>query len=284
VPGGPVRRVVPLAPDVTELAFALGAGDLVAAAPAAADHPPEVKRLPRVRHDDVEAILSLRPDLVLATTAGNDARVIGRLRELGTRVFTTDVTSFDRLEQACRLVGRAIGRPDEGVRLAGDVEARCALLGARAAVLPRRAAVYVVWWDPLIVGSPGTFHDDLLKRAALDNEAPAGGGRYPRVDPELLLDPRLEVVVAPDERDLRDGFARIVRSPAGERLASGAVRVLWLPADQASRPGPRLLEALEALVAAREAHENQGSGVRGPGCGPPPEPRNPTPQPQGGSG
>ena len=279
MPDGAVLRVVPLAPDVTELAFALGGGDLVAAVPAAADHPPEVKRLPRFRQEDVEAILSLHPDLVLATTAGINARVSERLRELGTRVFTTDVTSFDRLAQACRLVGRAIGRPEEGVRLADDVEARCTLVRTRAATLPRRTALYVVWWDPLIVGSPGTFHHDLLKRAALDNLAPAGAGRYPRVDPELLLDPRLDVVVAPDEKDLRDGFARIVRSPAGERLASGAVQVLWLPADQASRPGPRLPEALEALVAARVAYEKPGSGVRGPGS--PPDRIMTTPQPQG---
>ena len=265
MPGGPVRRVVPLAPDVTELAFALGAGSLVEAVPAAADHPPEVKGLRQVSQNEVEAILSLRPDLVLATTAGNDARVIGRLRELGTRVFTTDVTSFDRLAQACRLVGRALDRPDEGRRLAEDIETRCALIRARAAALPRRTALYVVWWDPLIVGAPGTFHDDLLKRAALVNLAPTGGGRYPRVDPELLLDPRLDFVVSPDEKDLRDGFARITRSPAGERLASGTVRALWLPADQASRPGPRLPEALEALIADREAAEGPVSGVRGQG-------------------
>jgi hypothetical protein len=128
----------------------------------------------------------------------------------------------------------------------------------------------MVWWEPLIAAAPGTFHDDLLRSAALGNLVSAGAGRYPRVDPELLLDPRLDLVVAPDEKDLREGFARVARSPAGARLASGAVRVLWLPADAASRPGPRLPDALEALVAAREAEERQGSGVRGQGSGPRP--------------
>ena len=77
---------MPLAPDVTEIAFAVGAGDLIAAVPPAADFPPHVARLPRVAPNDAEGILALRPDLVLATTAGNDPRVVQRLRQLGTRV------------------------------------------------------------------------------------------------------------------------------------------------------------------------------------------------------
>ncbi len=260
VPPGPVRRVVPLAPDVTELAFALGAGDLVVAAPTAADFPPEVQRLPRVAPADLEAIVALRPDLVLATTAGGDPRAVARLRELGVRVFTVDVTSFDRLAAACREVGRILGRRDQGARLAASVEARCARAAAAAASLPRRGALYVVWWEPLIVAAPGTFHDDLLRRAALANLAPAGAGRYPRADLELLLDPRLQVIVAADEPDLRAGFVRTEAAPAGARIARDEVRVIWLPADPASRPGPRLPLALEALVAARERIERQGTG------------------------
>jgi ABC-type Fe3+-hydroxamate transport system substrate-binding protein len=265
VPPGPVRRVVPLAPDVTELAFAVGAGSLVVAVPPAADFPPGVAALARVAPGDAEAVIAQRPDLVLATTAGNDPRTVQRLRQLGTRVCTMDVTSFARLGEACRLVGYVLGFSAQGERLARDVDERVAKATARAGALPVRKALYVVWWEPLIVAAPGTFHDDMLRRAGLANLAPGSAGRYPRVDPEILLDPRLEVVVAPDERDLREGFARTFGSPAGDRLASGAIPVVWLPADLANRPGPRLPAALEALVAAREAEERQGSGARGQG-------------------
>jgi iron complex transport system substrate-binding protein len=257
---GPVHRLVPLAPDVKELAFALGAGGIVVAVTPAADFPPEVARLPRVSVGDAEAILAARPDLVLATTAGNDLRVIERLRQLGIRVCTMDVTSFTRLEEACRLAGELLGKRGDGERLANEIGRRCERAAARARALPERRALYVVWWEPLIVAAPGTFHDDVLRHAGLANLAPASGGRYPRVDPEQLLDPRLQVVVAPDERDLREGYRTMVGSPAGQRLASGAAEVIWLPSDPASRPGPRLPEALEALVAARETAERQGSG------------------------
>jgi iron complex transport system substrate-binding protein len=251
---GPVHRVVPLAPDVTEMAFAVGAGDLIVAVPPAADFPPDVARLPRVAPNDAEAILALRPDLVFATTAGNDPRVVQRLRQLGTRVCSMDVTSFARLASACRLAGDVLDLPAQGDRLAREVDDRSERATERARALPLRNALYVVWWEPLIVAAPGTFHDDLLRRAGLANQAPASAGRYPRVDPELLLDRELQVVVVPDERDLRESFARITASPAGAALASRLVRVIWLPAELANRPGPRLPGALEALIAAREAN------------------------------
>jgi iron complex transport system substrate-binding protein len=270
---GPVRRLVPLAPDVTELTFAVGAGSLVVAVPSSADFPPAATRLPCVAPNDTEAIVALKPDLVLATTAGSDPRVVEQLRRLGTRVCSVDVTSFARLAEACRLVGEVVGLPAEGERLACEIDERSALATAKARALPRRNALYVVWWEPLIVAGPGSFHEDLLRRAGLANLAPKSAGRYPRVDPEMLLDPHLRVVVVPNEHDLREGFERAIASPAGAKLASGALQVIWLPADLANRPGPRLPAALEELVAAREAGERQGLGLGGQGSGPPPTPK-----------
>lgn len=246
-----VARVVALAPDVTELVFALGGGAMVPAVPRSADFPPEAGALPRFDENDAEAVVALRPDLVVATTAGTDLRTVERLRELGVEVATTDVTSFERLGDACRLLGVLLGQPERGAALASSLARRVAVASGRAAGWPVRDALYVVWWDPLIVAAPGTFHDDLLRRAGLANLAPARAGRYPRASNELLLDPRLEVVVAPDEPPLRDMFRSLLDRAEGGRLARGAVQIIWLPADPASRPGPRLVEALEALVEAR---------------------------------
>jgi ABC-type Fe3+-hydroxamate transport system substrate-binding protein len=196
--------------------------------------------------------VAARPDLVVASTAGNDPRVVSRLRDLGVRTFVVDVTSCDGLAEACRRLGAVLGVSPEPPPLAAAIATRCRAARARGARLLRRSALYVVWWDPLIVAAPGTFHDDMLHIAGLDNLAPAGAGRYPRVDPELLLDPRLSVVVAADEPDVRAGYDRLVKTAAGARLADGAVRLIWLPADPASRPGPRLVDAIDTLVAARE--------------------------------
>ena len=105
----------------------------------------------------------------------------------------------------------------------------------------------------MIIAAPGTVHDDLLRRAGLDSTVPRLAGRYPRVDPEVLLDRRLAILVTPDEPDARATFAAVSARPLAERIRSGALRVIWLPADLVSRPGPRLADALELLVAARES-------------------------------
>jgi ABC-type Fe3+-hydroxamate transport system substrate-binding protein len=249
---GSVTRIVSLAPDVTELAFAIGAGSRLVAVPASADYPPQAAQLPRVDPGNLEAIVALRPDLVLATTAGNDFRLVARARALGLSVCCTDVTSFARLAEACRLVAAATGAQPAGTHLAAEIRTRVGALEHVGAALPRRAALYVAWWEPLIVAAPGTFHDDLLRRAGLANLASPSGGRYPRLDPETLLDPRLELVVAPDEPDVRDGLTHVLATSAGARLRAGTLRTIWLPADAANRPGPRLVDALAALVAARE--------------------------------
>ncbi|MFZ5786495.1 MAG: ABC transporter substrate-binding protein [Acidobacteriota bacterium] len=253
VQAGPVTRLVALAPDVVELAFALGAGERLVGVAGTADFPVAARSLPRVTVGDVDSIMARRPDLVLATTAGNDPRVIERLRASGVRTFTADVTSCERLAEVLRLLGEVLGARRRGDELADDVLGRCAAAARRAADLPGQGALWVVWWEPPIVAAPNTFHHDLLHRAALTNLAPEGAGRYPRVNPEVFLDPGLRFVVSPDEPDVRAGWERFATSAAGTRLAAGDVQVLWLPADPASRPGPRMPEALEALVAAREA-------------------------------
>jgi len=249
----PVARVLTLAPDVTELVFALGAGSLLPAVPRSANFPPAAATLARFDERDVEAVISLRPELVVATTAGTDPRLVESLTALGVPVATTDVTSCDRLAEASRLLGALLHREADGARLSASVLDRCARATERARRLPALRALYVVWWDPLIVAAPGTFHDDLLRRGGLQNLAPTSAGRYPLASRELLLDPRLEVVVAPDEADLRTMLRALLERPEGRRLADHSVRTIWLPADPASRPGPRLVDALEALVRAREA-------------------------------
>lgn len=247
----PVGRVLTLAPDVTELVFALDAGAMLAAAPRSADFPAAVRSLPRFNERSAEEIAALRPDLVIATTAGTDPSLVGQLHRLGIVVATADVTSFERLCEACRMLGHLLDRTRQGEELAAAIGRRSAEATTRVASQPSRRALYVVWWEPLIVAAPGTFHHDLLHRAGLSNLAPQGAGRYPRASREQLLDPRLEVVVVPDEPDLRTAYRMLLATPEGKLLASGRVEVIWLPADPASRPGPRLVEALEALVAAR---------------------------------
>lgn len=255
VPVGSSQRVVALAPDVTEIVFALDAADRLVAVAGTADFPVAASRLPHVDSTNVEAILAYHPDLVLATTAGNDPRTVSRLSSLGIRTCTVDPTSLERIVEGFRLIAEVLGIPDRGGELADSFGRRIHAARSRARALTPKGGLYIVWWQPLIAAGPGTFHHDLLAAAGIVNLAPGGAGRYPRLNPELLLDHRLEVVVAPDDEDSRTGFTRVAAAPVGRRLGSGRVALLWLPADPASRPGPRLADALEELVEKRLAGE-----------------------------
>jgi len=236
-------RVVTLAPDVTELVWALGAGNRLAAVPETADYPPQVLGLPRVNPGDVESILGHRPDLVVASTAGNDPRVVDRLRNLGVPAFTADVTSFVRLREAAELLGNILGTPEAGREL-GERLGRATDQATLPVKETRPGALFVVWWHPLIVAAPGTVHHDLLYRSGLENLAPGGAGRYPRLQPEVLLDRRLQVIVTPDEPENLAALSEIRTSPLGRHMAAGRVTIIPAPADEVSRPGPRLPQAL----------------------------------------
>lgn len=257
---GPAQRVVALAPDVTEIVFALFAADKLVAVAETADFPPPVRHLPRCNPASIEAILAYRPDLVLATTAGNDPRVVRRLGETGLRTVTVDPTSLARVADGFRLIGEVLGEGTRGRQLADSFLKAVAAARAHAATLPSCTGVYVVWSQPLLAAAPGTFHHDLLAAARVTNLAPAGGGRYPPLNPEILLDRRLDLLIAPDDPDIRAGLRHLSEQPAGRRLRSGDLPVLWLAADPASRPGPRLLEALEQLVDLRMALEQKKRG------------------------
>ncbi len=252
--------MVALAPDVTEIVFALSAGDRLVAVPATANYPEEARRLPHIDPGNVESILAHRPDLVLATTAGNDPRIVSRLSALGVRTVTVDPTSLERVAESFLLLSDVLGVPSRGRELERDFSSRVAKARVRAAALPSSAGLYVVWWQPLMVAGPGTFHHHLLAAAGVANLAPGGAGRYPRINPELLLDPRLDTVVVPDEPEMRTAFARLAEKPMSRRLLSGGTAMLWLAADPASRAGPRLAEALEQLVDARFAAHRPGVG------------------------
>jgi ABC-type Fe3+-hydroxamate transport system substrate-binding protein len=255
IPPGLAQRVVALAPDVTEIVFALSAADRLVAVAETADYPAAASRLPRVDSTSVEAILAHHPDLVLATTAGNDPRTVSLLSSLGIRTCTVDPSSLERIAEGFRLIAEVLGIPDRGGELADSFRRRVQAASSRVRALTPKGGLYIVWWEPLIVAGPGTFHHDLLAAAGIVNLAPGGAGRYPRLNPELLLDHRLEVVVVPDDEDSRTGFARVAAAPVGRRLTSGQVALLWLPADPASRPGPRVADALEELVEKRLAGE-----------------------------
>jgi iron complex transport system substrate-binding protein len=249
------RRVVSLAPSMTDIVVALGeAGRLVGVSKF--DDAREVKQVPRVGgflDPSVEAVVALRPDLVLWLTDGGAMPAVSKIAEVGIPVLAIPVIGIDDVLGSCRIVGRALGVPEAGDRLAARLEASIARVRARAASLPSRRVLLVVGREPLVVAGPGSYPDQLLQVVGARNVV-QGTVAWPvfPVERAAALDPDVVVDAAVNEHGGGGSDRALAAIPAVRR---GALR--RLASDAALRPGPRLAQALEALLAAVHPEESR---------------------------
>jgi iron complex transport system substrate-binding protein len=149
------QRVVCLTAETTEIAFALGCADQVVGVSGYAVRPPEARKKPRVAAfstANVPRILALRPDLVLAFS-DLQAPIVAELVREGVQVLVTNQRTLKETYASIALIGRVLGRGEEGEALAVSLRTELEGLGASAASLPRRPRVYFEEWDePLITG------------------------------------------------------------------------------------------------------------------------------------
>src|SRR5882672_5930029 len=122
----PPMRIVSLAPGVTEILFALGAGGAVVGVSQYCDYPPAATRLPKVGTfltPNVEAIAALRPDLIIGPGLSSSRREVRTLEAMGYPTMTVDDNSLDRIEQSIALIGARTGAPEAARRLLSEIQA-----------------------------------------------------------------------------------------------------------------------------------------------------------------
>ena len=237
------RRVVSLAPSLTDTVLALGKRGVLAGV-TRYDDAPEVASLPRVGgflDPSPEAVVALRPDLVLWITDGGALPLVERIAAVGIPVLAIPVVSVADVLACARTVGEALGDGAGGERLARSLSDVVEAARHRAAAGPRPRVLFVVGRDPLVVAGPGSYPDELLRLAGGENVV-RGGPAWPVYpieravadDPALVID--AAVLEAPE------GIRRLEAVPAVRRGA-----VYRLGDDAALRPGPRLGRALEDL-------------------------------------
>ncbi len=240
------KRVVSLAPSLTDVAVALGqSGKLVGVT--RYDDAPEVARLPRVGgflDPNPEAVLAVKPDLVLWLTDSGAFPAVQRLTALGLPVLALPVVNVADVLASARFLGSVLGVAAAGERLAHDLETEIAQVRERAARLPKVRVLLVLGRTPLMVAGPASYPGELL--------ALAGGRNVVESSRPWVVYP-LERAVA-DNPDLvidaavNEPAAEIERLSAIPAVRRGAVR--RLANDDLLRPGPRLGRALPALLAA----------------------------------
>jgi iron complex transport system substrate-binding protein len=249
----PEVRVVSLSPSTTEAVYAVGAGAELVGRSRYCDYPPEVMKLPQVGgyvDPSFEAILGLRPSLVVGARGPAGAAIAEKLQARNIAVYFPPTETFAQIDEMILGVGDQTRHEAEARAVVAKVHARIDDVAKSVADKPRKRVLLVFGLAPLSVAGPGSFADEMLTHINATNVVTTGGA-YPTMSVEhvLTLDP--DVIVN----------AAMMEEKAAERLNASAPgwsavravkegRVRTVTDEAVLRPGPRIGEGLAILAAA----------------------------------
>lgn len=251
-------RIVSLAPSVTEILFAIGAGPQVVGRTKFCNYPPEVMSLPEIggfsaKSISVEAILDLQPDLVVAGSK-SQGDVVSALESRGVTVFVLAPETLTDIETGIMMLGEITGNVTESTGLVVDMQTRIKAVTAKVNTIPaekRLRVFYEVWHEPLTTTSGGTFIGELLTLAGATNIFNNLAETYPKVSAEQIIESDPQVILAPGSHSDQLTAKVIAARPGWEKLSAvknNAIHVV--DSDIVSRAGPRVVDALEAIAKA----------------------------------
>lgn len=247
------QRIVSLSPSTTEAVYAVGAGAQLVGRSRYCDHPREVLSLPQVGgyvDPSYEAILALRPDLVVGARGPAGSAIADRLEGRGISTFFPQTETFAQIDRMILGIGQRTDHAAEGKAFIEKMGERIRGIEARVASLPKPKVLLVFGLEPISVAGPGGFPDEMLAKAGAKNVVEAGGS-YPTLNIErvLTLDPDIVIDAAMAEKDTATRMGK--SAPGWGRVrAIREGRLVTIADESILRPGPRIAEGLEILAKA----------------------------------
>lgn len=236
-----IERVVTLAPNLTEMIFAVGAGAKVVGTDDYSNFPAAARALKKVggMQPNVEKIAALKPDLVLASSEGNHPTLAPALAAAGIPLYVVRTDRLQEIAPAMKLVGDILEAPhtDDAVR---DLERNIAAQHRTRARKPR--VMFAVWVDPLYVGGRETFTDDLLTLSGAQNAVLVTG--WPQYSLESLLAAPPDLILYP-----RGAVTPRQIEALQKRVPELHAQIVPVDEDIFQRPGPRVTQAARSLNA-----------------------------------
>jgi len=246
------RRVVALAPNITEIIFALGLEKRLVGATRYSDYPAQALDLPRVGsyvNLDLEKIVALKPDLCIAIKDGNPKAVIDRLEDLKIPVYAVDPRNLDSVMDTVVSLGYLLNARQQADLLVRGMSFRVRRVKQALVNLPHRPRVFFqIGIAPIVSVGTNTFIHELIVLAGGQNLA-AGAAPYPRYNWEQLLALAPEIVIitsmtkAAVFEQVKAQWSQWPQIPAVREQ-----RVYIENSDLFNRPSPRLVDALEVLA------------------------------------
>lgn len=236
-----IDRAVTLAPNLTEIVFAAGGGDKLVGADDFSNHPPEAKRLPKVggMQPDIERVVALKPDVVLASTEGNQPGIAPSLASAGVPLFVVRTDRLDEIPVALSRVGDLLGTGN-GETAASTLRDQIRRQARRRTTSPRM--LFAVWADPLYVAGRETFTDDLFALTGARNAVSERG--WPLFSHEALIAAPPDIITHPRNTVSRESVEKLF---AAAPSVLRRVTIVAVDDDLFTRPGPRVVEAARVL-------------------------------------
>jgi iron complex transport system substrate-binding protein len=247
----PPRRIVSLVPSVTEDLYAIGAQGALVGVTDFCDYPPRARRKAHVGDmlaPNLETLVSLKPDLVVATRSGNREETFDQLKRLAIPVYLVDPVSVADVLRLIAGLGELTGHRDGAAAVTSDLERRVAAVRERVAGRPHPRVLYVLWPEPLIVPGRGSLVSELIALAGgLSVTADQGQG-YPRMSLEAAVGRSPEVIILARHGG-GTGPAALTQWRRLESLpAIKSGRLYAADGNLLHRYGPRIVEGLESLA------------------------------------
>jgi iron complex transport system substrate-binding protein len=247
-----VDRVITLAPNLTEIVFAIGAGDRVVGNTSYCDYPPEAKNVAKVGdtlHPSLERIIALKPQLVLISTASQLETFTQQLQNQNIAVFVTDPHDLEGVFRSIEQVGQMLGRQQQAASLVQQLRQRTnAVEQAIKQTKPVRV-FYQASGEPLYTAGHDAFVTDLIRRAGGISVTAGVPGAWPKFSNESALAAKPDAIILPTGGSMGAANA----TPAEALRSSPAVqagRVYKINDDHLARPGPRMVDGLEEMARA----------------------------------
>jgi len=252
-------RIVSLAPSVTEILFALEAGDRVVGVTDFCDYPAEVASRSRIGgliNPDLERIISLQPDLVIATTAGNYQDDAERIQRVGIPVYTISTPTLEAMLDTLGQVGDLVGKPEAARRLAARLRGRIEAVKQAMARQPRARALFVIEPDPLIAPGRDTFIGQALAIAGADLTTTDAASSWTHYDAEQVMGMRPEIILTTGAN--RAWALALPDRPEWAGVPAVRAGRVFVISDAIQHPGPRLVDGIEEI--SRIVREAMASG------------------------
>jgi cobalamin transport system substrate-binding protein len=261
----PPRRIVSLVPGVTEMLYALGAEDRLVGRTDFCDYPAAARAKPSVGgtvSPSLEILVALKPDIVVATSAGNSEETRVQLERLRIPLYLVDPHGLSDVFRTVERLGELAERRARAAEVVAGLQRRVRAVAARVAARPRPRVLYVVWPEPLIVPGRGAAVTELIGLAGGDSVSANGPEGYPRYSVEAAVAGAPEVIIlarhgagtAPYAREKWERFAGLPAIRAG--------RLHAVDGDLFHRFGPRVVDALEILARLLHPEAFAGAAVR----------------------